>query len=54
MRAVVTTILDAAGLALVAAGVAALAFPVIGWACLTVAGVVLLVGSLLASWLGDS
>lgn len=52
MRELLTTFLDALGLVLLAAGLAALAFPFVGWACLAVAGVVVLVGSLLSSWLG--
>lgn len=52
VRGLVTTALDVIGLALVAAGAAAAAYPVIGWACLVVAGVVLLAGSVFATWVG--
>lgn len=45
----VTTVLDVIGLLLVSAGVAAATFPFLGWACLAVAGVVVLGGSWLAS-----
>jgi len=50
MREVLTSVLDALGLLLVAAGLAAAAFPWMDWAALTVAGVVILVGSGVASW----
>jgi hypothetical protein len=49
VREVVTTLLDVLGLLLVAAGVAASVAPFLGWACLAVAGVVVLAGSLLAA-----
>ncbi|MGI5288038.1 hypothetical protein ACQEVF_32500 [Nonomuraea polychroma] len=49
MREVVTTLLDVLGLLLVAAGVAAALAPLIGWACLGPAGVVVLAGSWLAA-----
>ena len=49
----VTTLLDAIGLALLAAGAGAAAFALVGWACLAVAGVVLLVGSWAAGKLGE-
>lgn len=45
MREIVTTALDVLGLLLVAAGLAAAAMPLIGWACLLVAGAVVLAGS---------
>jgi hypothetical protein len=45
----VTTLLDALGLLLVAAGVAAAMRPVIGWASLLAAGVVILAGSQIAA-----
>ena len=48
MREVVTTLLDALGLLLVAAGAAAV-WPVIGWASLLAAGVVILAGSQIAA-----
>jgi len=50
MREVLTSALDALGLLLVAAGLAALVFPWAGWAALAVAGVVVLTGSAVASW----
>jgi hypothetical protein len=50
MRDVLTTVLDALALLLVAAGLAATAFPFIGWASLAVAGVVVLTGSWVSSW----
>lgn len=50
MRELVTTFLDALGLLLVAAGLAALTFPVLSWGCLAVAGTVVLAGSLYAHW----
>lgn len=49
MRELMTTLLDAAGLSLVAAGACAAAYPVIGWAGLMVSGGVVLVGSWLAA-----
>ena len=49
MREHLTTALDAIGLLLIAAGLAALAYRWIGWACLAVAGVIILGGSLLAA-----
>lgn len=49
MREVLTTILDALGLLLFAAGLAALTYQWIGWASLAVAGVVVLAGSAFAS-----
>ena len=49
MREVVTTLLDVLGLLLVAAGVAAAMRPVIGWASLLAAGVVVLAGSQIAA-----
>lgn len=45
MRRTLTTILDALGLLLVAAGLGALTYQWIGWACLAVAGAVVLAGS---------
>lgn len=53
MRSVLTSILDALGLLLVAAGLAALMYQWIGWACLAVAGVVVLGGSMLAAGQGQ-
>jgi hypothetical protein len=50
MREVLTTALDALGLLLLAAGVAAYMYQWIGWAALGVAGVVVLVGSAVANW----
>lgn len=52
MREVLTTALDSLGLLLIAAGLSALTYRWIGLACLAVAGVVILVGSSLASWQG--
>jgi len=51
MREVLTTALDTLGLLLVAAGVAALIFPYLGWGCLLAAGVMVLAGSAVAAWL---
>ena len=53
MRDILTTTLDALGLLLVAAGLAAFTFQWIGWACLAVAGVVVLGGSLFAASQGQ-
>lgn len=49
MREHLTTALDALGLLLIAAGLSALVYPWIGWACLAVAGVIILGGSLFAA-----
>ncbi len=49
MRELVTTLLDTAGLLLIAAGVCALLLPWIGWGALLFAGVVVLAGSWLAA-----
>lgn len=49
MRHHLTTILDAVGLLLVAAGVAALTYRWIGLSCLAVAGVIVLAGSAFAA-----
>lgn len=46
---VVTTCLDVLGLLLLAAGAAAVLFPLIGWGCLAAAGAVILLGSQLAT-----
>ncbi|GGV34145.1 hypothetical protein GCM10010182_67510 [Actinomadura cremea] len=54
MRDLVTTLLDVAGLGLIAAGAAAAAWPVIGGGGLAVAGGVVLGGSWLASRVGTS
>jgi hypothetical protein len=43
-----TTLLDVLGLLLMAAGAAAAVFPWLDWACLAVAGAVILLGSQLA------
>jgi hypothetical protein len=51
MREHLTTALDALGLLLVAFGVAALTYRWIGWACLAVAGGIVLAGSLTAATL---
>lgn len=53
MRELVTTILDASGLLLLAAGVAGGTWPYVGGFALTFAGVVVLAGSWLATR-GDS
>ena len=53
MIPLVTTLLDVAGLLLVAAGAGAAVFPVLGYAALAVAGAVLLVGSQVAVRLGS-
>lgn len=45
MRELVTTLLDVLGLLLVAAGAAAALLPLVGWAGLAAAGVVVLAGS---------
>ena len=50
MREVLTTALDALGLLLIAAGLAALAYQWIGLASLGVAGAVVLAGSAVATW----
>jgi len=52
VRELVTTLLDVAGLGLVAAGACAAVFPLIGWAGLMVSGGVVLAGSYLAARLG--
>ena len=49
MRDLTTTILDALGLLLLAAGVGAAMYPLISWAALAVTGVVVLAGSWLAA-----
>lgn len=49
MREVLTTALDALALLLIAGGAAAFTYQWIDWACLAVAGVVILAGSMLAS-----
>ncbi|ONF62287.1 hypothetical protein [Amycolatopsis keratiniphila] len=51
-RDLVTTLLDLAGLLLVAAGIGAALFPLIGWATLGPVGVLLLAGSRVAVWIG--
>lgn len=50
MREVLTSLLDVLGLLLIAAGVAAWLSQWIGWAALSVAGVVVLGGSTVAVW----
>jgi hypothetical protein len=52
MREYLTTALDALGLLLIAAGLAALAYRWIGWSCLAVAGVIILAGSVYAAGQG--
>jgi hypothetical protein len=49
MREHLTTLLDAVGLLLFAAGMAALTYRWIGWTCLAVAGVLVIGGSALAA-----
>lgn len=49
MRELMTTALDVTGLLLVAAGVGAGAYLVVGWAALAVSGGVVLLGSALAA-----
>ncbi|MER5882709.1 hypothetical protein ABT160_02655 [Streptomyces sp. NPDC001941] len=49
MREWVTTLLDALGLALIAAGMGAASAPLLGWGGLGVSGVVLLAGSTAAA-----
>lgn len=49
MRERMTTVLDAAGLLLVAGGAGAGAYRLVGWAALAVSGVVVLAGSWLAA-----
>lgn len=49
MRAILTTLLDALALLLIAAGLAALTYQWIGLSCLAVAGVTILFGSALAA-----
>ena len=53
MREHLTTALDALGLLLVAAGMAALTYRWIGWTCLAVAGVIVLAGSVFAAGQGQ-
>lgn len=53
MRAILTTLLDALGLLLVAAGLGALTYRWIGWTCLAVAGVIVLAGSVFAAGQGQ-
>lgn len=50
MRELLTNLLDALGLLLVAAGVGAFTYRWIGWAALAVAGVVVLTGSQVSAW----
>lgn len=49
MRELVTTLLDLVGLLLLAAGACAALYPLIGWAALAAAGLVVLTGSVLAA-----
>lgn len=53
MRTILTTLLDALGLLLIAAGLAALTYQWLGWACLAVAGVIVLAGSVFAAGQGQ-
>jgi hypothetical protein len=50
VRDLLTTVLDAVGLLLVAAGLGALAYRWIGWTALAVGGVVVLIGSGFSHW----
>lgn len=50
-RNTITTLLDLAGLLLLAAGAGALAYPLLGWGCVAAAGVVLLAGSRVILWI---
>jgi hypothetical protein len=50
VRDVVTNLLDALGLLLLAAGLGAVAYRFIGWPALAVSGVVVLAGSAFADW----
>lgn len=52
MRELVLTVLDVLGLLLVAAGVAALCWPLVGWVSLGAGGVVVLAGSAFGAWQG--
>lgn len=54
MRDLLTSVLDALSLLLIAAGAGAFTYQWIGLACLAVSGVVILSGSLLASWLSEA
>lgn len=49
MHELMTSLLDVLALLMLAAGLAAATYPWIGWACLVVAGVVLLGGSQVAT-----
>lgn len=52
MRELITTLLDVLGLLLIAAGATAAAALILGWGpALAAGGVVVLAGSLLATWL---
>lgn len=53
MRELVTTLLDVAGLLLIAAGVGFAAAHALGWSALAVSGIVVLGGSQLAVWLPE-
>lgn len=48
-----TTFLDIIGLLLVAAGAGAATYPLFGWACVAVAGGVVLAGSQLAAYFNE-
>lgn len=52
MREILTSVLDALGLLLLAAGAAAAVYPRVGLGCLAVAGGVVLGGSAVAQWQG--
>ena len=53
-RDIVTTLVDVAGLALVALGIGAALFPVVGYAAAIATGAVLLAGGRVADWVADS
>lgn len=53
MREFITTVLDAVGLVTFAAGVGAGAATWIGWWGLAVAGVLVVAGSAMSTWLAD-
>ncbi|MFD9706201.1 hypothetical protein [Lentzea sp. NPDC059081] len=52
-RELITTLLDLAALLLVAFGVAAAVFPLIGWAAAALGGLVLGAGSRAIVWIGE-
>lgn len=54
MRELVTTLLDALAILLIAAGAGFYVSQWIGWSALGVVGVVVLAGSQVSAWRGDS